>query len=200
MTRGAMRWMVLAIVGLGVAAAVRAYGQAGGRAGGLQIGTFEGSIAGLDLASATPSLRVSAEDGKARTLRVDELETSVWKGGRLVQPQDLEVGQRVRVRHMSRDGKDTAQSIEILQAGAAPGAAPSPGAGPSPEADVESPTGSPGEGAILEEPGAMSAPGNTTAMPAPSEAAEPSASPVAPGGSMSGPSTGPSSAQPSSVR
>lgn len=84
---------------------------------------LEGSIASLDLRSGDPSLRLDIAGGRDRTLRLDKAGTSVLRDGQRARPEDLEIGQNVRVQAVERDGKHVAQFIEILPRAAAPGAA-----------------------------------------------------------------------------
>lgn len=76
----------------------------------------EGTIASLDLASATPSLKVTGADGKSWTLGVDPKTSSIWKNGQMVKWEDLKQGQSVKIRHAMIGGKDLAQSVRIVSA------------------------------------------------------------------------------------
>ena len=76
----------------------------------------EGTVASLDLASATPSLRVTGADGKSWTLEFDSKTTSIWKDGQMVKAENLKTGQSVKVRHAMVGGKDLAQSVRIVSA------------------------------------------------------------------------------------
>lgn len=76
----------------------------------------EGTIASLDLASATPSLKVTGADGKSWTLGFDSKTTSIWKEGQMVKAADLKAGQSVKIRHAMIGGKDLAQSVRIVSA------------------------------------------------------------------------------------
>ena len=79
-----------------------------------QIGILEGSITALNLDAALLSLQVSKAEGGLRIFRIDSSETAIYRNGRPVTPQELEIGQSVLVRHTQRNGIEVAQSIEIV--------------------------------------------------------------------------------------
>lgn len=76
--------------------------------------TTEGSLTGVDLLSATPSVTVSTPDGRSVTLGIDPNTTTVRQqgqaGGTL---RSLKTGQRVQVTHQRTGDKDLAQVITI---------------------------------------------------------------------------------------
>ncbi len=59
------------------------------------------------------SLTLSSMDGKSSTIALDSA-TSAWKMGKTLPVNDLKAGEKVKVRHMTKDGKDVAKSIEVL--------------------------------------------------------------------------------------
>ncbi len=60
------------------------------------------------------SLKLSAVDGSSSTIAIDPVTTSVWKMGKMLPLSDLKSGDKVKVRHTTKNGKDVAKSIEVL--------------------------------------------------------------------------------------
>ncbi len=81
-----------------------------------QVSTTDGSIATLDLQAPSPSLKVTMADGKSMTVAVDPKATSVWQGAAMIKLEQLKVGQSVKVRHTTKDGKEVAKSIQLVEA------------------------------------------------------------------------------------
>jgi len=75
-----------------------------------------GSITALDLAAVKPSLKLSEANGKDWTFALDSKATLVLREGKIVQLNQLKMGQSVEVRHAAVGGKDLAQSIRIVSA------------------------------------------------------------------------------------
>lgn len=110
--------MAVGLIISGVTPAVWAAepGQTSAAAPAPSSSVVEGTVASLDLASATPSLKVTGADGKSWTLEFDSKTTSIWKDGQMVKAEDLKTGQSVKVRHAMVGGKDLAQSVRIVSA------------------------------------------------------------------------------------
>lgn len=83
-----------------------------------QIKSSQGSIAEINLVSPTPWFKVSGANGESWTFMLDAKTSSVWQNGQLLKESDLKVGEQVKVRHTSKEGKEWAKSIEIVQASA----------------------------------------------------------------------------------
>ncbi len=77
------------------------------------IASMEGSIGALDVKSQTPSLRLILTGGRSRSLELDRA-TTVWKDRQALTLDRLKVGDRVKIRHMTKNGRQMAKSIEIL--------------------------------------------------------------------------------------
>ncbi len=71
--------------------------------------TTEGTISALDVKANT--LALSTADGKSTDVSIKG--ASVWKAGKKVTAADLKVGDAVSVRHVTKNGKQVAKSIEI---------------------------------------------------------------------------------------
>jgi len=74
----------------------------------------EGPIKALDLQSATPNLTVTGADSKDVVIQIDKLLTTVWKGMQKLPLTDLKAGDKVKVRHTTKDGKEMAKTIEVI--------------------------------------------------------------------------------------
>ncbi len=85
-----------------------------------QIETAEGSLSSIDLI--TNSLTVTAK-GKILNLAIDPKATTAWKGSQPFTLNQLKLGDQVKVRYASRNGRQICKSIEIPQAPAAATAA-----------------------------------------------------------------------------
>jgi hypothetical protein len=84
--------------------------------------TTRGTITALDLRSTSPTLKFTDASGKVWTLALDPQATMVWKDGKSVRFDGLRVGEQAQIRHVVRDGKDVAASIQITQALSSSGA------------------------------------------------------------------------------
>lgn len=73
----------------------------------------DGSISALDLTAHPPHLTLTETDGRLWVLDLDR-STTVWQEGQSLTLNELQVGERVRVRHRSKGGKEVVKSIEIL--------------------------------------------------------------------------------------
>ena len=93
-----------------------------------QIASAQGSIATLDLTSPSPSVKLDAADGKSWTLALDPKTITVWKSGQLGKPEDLKVGDSVKVRYTEKEGKKWVKSIQVVQAPAPLAASAAPAA------------------------------------------------------------------------
>lgn len=78
--------------------------------------TAEGSIKTLDLKAPSPSLTVTTTYGSTSTFGLDPKTITVEKDGQTSKPEELKVGDRVKVSYMWKDGKRWAKSIELVQA------------------------------------------------------------------------------------
>ena len=87
-----------------------------------QIETAEGSLSGINLI--TNSLTVTTK-GKILNLAIDPKATTAWKGSQPFTLSQLKLGDQVKVRYASKDGKQLCKSIEVPQAAAAATAAAS---------------------------------------------------------------------------
>lgn len=74
------------------------------------VATQVGTIANID----AKSLKLSSADGSSSTITIDPAATSVWKMGKSLPISDLKVGEKVKVRRTTKNGKDVAKSIEVL--------------------------------------------------------------------------------------
>ncbi len=88
-----------------------------------QIETAEGSLSGVDLT--TNSLKVTDSNGKIWNLAIDPKTTTAWKGSQPLALSQLKVGDQVKVRCASKNGRQICKSIEIRQVSAAAPAAAS---------------------------------------------------------------------------
>ena len=79
--------------------------------------TIKGRITSLDLQSSTPSVQVTLADGTVSTLALDQKNTTVWQDGKAALLSQLTLGQRVKIRHELKGGKDAASSISIARVG-----------------------------------------------------------------------------------
>ena len=120
-----MAWLVLAALMLSSASTVFAADAAAPQVSAAapakavttpapKVTSTEGSITAIDAQSATPNLAVTGADGKAVTIQIDKLLTSVWKGTSKLTLADLKAGDKVKVRHTAKDGKETAKTIEVM--------------------------------------------------------------------------------------
>ena len=91
-----------------------------------QITSAEGAIASIDAQSVSPSLKLTAADGKTWTLTLDAKTTSVWNRGQLSRLETLKTGDQVKVRYMVKEGRNWAKSIEIVPATPSAAAMPAP--------------------------------------------------------------------------
>lgn len=79
-----------------------------------KVTSTEGSITAIDVQSAAPNLSVTGADGKAVAIQIDKLLTSVWKGTQKLTLAELKSGDKVKVRHTTKDGKEVAKTIEVI--------------------------------------------------------------------------------------
>lgn len=77
------------------------------------IASTEGSVSALDVKSRPPSLRLVVAGGGSRSLELDRA-TTIWKDHQVLTVGHLRVGDRVKVRHMTKNHRQVAKSIEIL--------------------------------------------------------------------------------------
>lgn len=84
-----------------------------------QILSAEGTISALDLQAASPSLQLTAADGKVWNVAVEPQATMVWRNGQMAKLDQLKAGERVKVRYTEKDGRHVAKSIQLAQAPAA---------------------------------------------------------------------------------
>ena len=91
-----------------------------------------GTIAALDLLSASPSLKVTRTDGTSMTFALDPKLVTVTKEGEGVgsKPEALRVGDRVTIRYTEKDGKKWVKSVSV-KAASTTAASPVSPAGPS---------------------------------------------------------------------
>lgn len=117
-----------------------------------EISTTTGQITALNLNnSSARNIQIKTADNKIESINLDATSSSIWGQDangetKLIQPNQLQIGQTVRVRHMNRNGQQLARSVEVLgarQAGVAASAAPIGGA-----AGSESMSGAPSAGAM----------------------------------------------------
>ena len=73
-----------------------------------------GSIRALHLESSQKSVEITTRDGKVLSLTVDPKATSISENGPWLEPDQLHVGQIVRVQTEPRNGKNLATSIEVV--------------------------------------------------------------------------------------
>ena len=73
----------------------------------------DGSINTLELTSQTPHLTFTGTDGHSLTLEI-ERSTTVLKSGQSFSLNQLKAGERIRVRHMRKRGREVVKSIEAL--------------------------------------------------------------------------------------
>ncbi len=120
MNRNLTLWFLTALLMGGVIPAALATEQGGSSAStptrsttapAPKIETAEGSISALDLQA--NSLKLTDANGKTWTLGIDPNTTTVWKGGQFIKLNQLKMWEQVKVRHVAKDGKQVAKSIEI---------------------------------------------------------------------------------------
>ncbi len=128
MKRSVAGWFVVVFMVCGGFAAARAAEQAGQSPKQQATSTSSaatlipqslsavGAITELDLKALTPSLQLTGADGKVLTLALDPQLTSIWQNGQMGKLDALKVGQQVKVRYASKDGKSMVKSITIAQA------------------------------------------------------------------------------------
>lgn len=75
----------------------------------------EGSISAIDLKASPPTMQVSSA-GETRTLRVPSGITIRSGDGRTASLDQFRVGQRVRVKYATENGREVAKSIELAEA------------------------------------------------------------------------------------
>lgn len=113
-------WNRLAfLLALGIAVglsfpAAEVMGQKAGQMGSLM--RMEGSITALDLKAQPSILKLTDEQGKLVTLSLDSRTTTVFREGRPAKLEALQVGQRVKVEAISKEGKQFAKTVEVLPA------------------------------------------------------------------------------------
>ena len=73
----------------------------------------EGSISSVDLGSPTPSVVLTMAGGGSQTFQLGPT-TTIWKSGQALTAAQLKVGDRVKVRHMTRNSKEIVKSVEVL--------------------------------------------------------------------------------------
>ncbi len=78
-----------------------------------QIVTAEGLLSGVDLPN--NSLKVTDSTGKIWNLAIDPKATTAWKGNQPLTLSQLKIGERVKVRCTSKEGKQICKSIEVSQ-------------------------------------------------------------------------------------
>src|SRR5258708_1384077 len=74
----------------------------------------DGAVSFLDATSKTPWLKIKDTAGKEWAILIDPKATALWKGGRKGAWTDLKVGDKVSVRHMRKEGKEVAKTVEII--------------------------------------------------------------------------------------
>ncbi len=75
----------------------------------------EGAITTLDLQAVSPTLTLTTAEGKTWTVAVDTKTTTVWQNAQIAKLDQLKVGDQVRVRYTTKDGKDVAKSIQLVK-------------------------------------------------------------------------------------
>jgi hypothetical protein len=116
-----LRWTALILAFGLMAPAVYLAGQALGRRSAATapstptVETIAGPITAVDVSSRQPQVQLATSRGFV-TVRLEPQITSVWRDGRQVPLNALEVGQVVEVRHMflHQDGTEVAESIAVL--------------------------------------------------------------------------------------
>lgn len=81
---------------------------------GISVGS--GNSGGIDLKAQPSILRMTDEQGKLVTLSLDSRTTTVFREGRPAKLEALQVGQRVKVEAISKEGKQFAKTVEVLPA------------------------------------------------------------------------------------
>ena len=131
MTRRAMCVMTLSLVFCGVSLSARAEEQAAPAAIAAKIPTAaplttaEGTINELNLAAATPSLKLSDANGQSWTIDMDKT-TSVLQHGQIETPSALKVGDRVQVSFTSDGDRHVAKFIQTVEATKPVASSPAP--------------------------------------------------------------------------
>lgn len=120
MKRYSTAWMmsILALCGMvSVALAADYTGSKTSTTATPQIETAEGSLSGVDLLN--NGLKVTDSKGKVWNLAVDPKTTTAWKGNQPLTLAQLKMGDQVKVRCTSINGKQICKSIEVSQPPAA---------------------------------------------------------------------------------
>ncbi len=80
--------------------------------------SIEGTVSGIDLTSASPSLKLTTADNQHRSFSIDPKTAIVWRSGQVVPVSQVSAGAKVMVKYARKDGSDVAQSIRIQEASA----------------------------------------------------------------------------------
>lgn len=113
---------------------------------------IRGSISALNLKAQPATVKLTDEQGKSVTLRVDPQATQVLQDGRAAKLDALKPGQRVEVESTMKNGQQIAQKIEVISSESG---APSQGRSITPGTP-----GSSAPGSSSPKPGAPSEPGS----------------------------------------
>ena len=73
----------------------------------------EGSISLLERHPHTTSLKLTLPDGSSGMFELDH-STTFWKNGQALALDQLKVGDRVKVRHLLKKGREIVKSIEVI--------------------------------------------------------------------------------------
>ena len=77
------------------------------------ITSTEGSISLLEKHPHTTSLKLTLSDGSSGTFELNH-STTFWKNGQALTLDQLKVGNRVKVRHLLKKGREIVKSIEVI--------------------------------------------------------------------------------------
>ncbi len=78
-----------------------------------QPAAVQGSITGLNLQDAAPTIALKGNSGQSWNLAIDPKATTVWNGSQLGNISQLKLGEQVKVRYAEQNGRRIAKTIEI---------------------------------------------------------------------------------------
>ncbi len=76
------------------------------------IRTTEGIVSALDVQSSTPWIQVKQADGHEAMIQIGRTATA-WKEGKKTIWANVKLNEKVKVRHMTKEGKEVAKTVEI---------------------------------------------------------------------------------------
>ena len=79
-----------------------------------QVTSIEGVITSVDVRSSVPSLKLTQTNGQLLVIQIDRPTTTVWKDAHPVSLIQLAMGQKAKIRYTTKNGKQVANSVEIL--------------------------------------------------------------------------------------